>query len=234
MLKLYYARPSLYSRPVWLALLEKQLDFQLVPVQLDGSQFTPEFRALNPFSHVPVLVDGEFEVFESAAILDYLEVKYPQPSLLPQDAETLAKVRMVQSVSFNELLPALVMLILKSNKVEEFEYARHRAITVLDFFEKILGEASGEKPFFAGDTLSVADLVAGTLTPNLPDLGVSLEKYPKVSAWSECLQARPSWQEIELTEQEWIRFKRVLKVAIKVWSKRRHQALNSSEKVKVK
>jgi glutathione S-transferase len=63
MLKLYYARPSAYARPVWLALLEKQLTFELIPVDLSGKQFEPEFLALNPFSHVPVLVDGDFRVY---------------------------------------------------------------------------------------------------------------------------------------------------------------------------
>ena len=75
MIKLYYARPSLLARPVWLALLEKQLPFELVPVNLRSEQFEPEFIALNPFSHVPVLVDGDFRVIESLAILDYLEAK---------------------------------------------------------------------------------------------------------------------------------------------------------------
>lgn len=49
MLKLYYARPSLYARPVWLALLEKQLHFELVPINLSGDRFEPEFLGLNPF-----------------------------------------------------------------------------------------------------------------------------------------------------------------------------------------
>ena len=72
MLKLYYARPSAYAHPVWLALLEKQLPFELIPVNLGGEQFEPEFLELNPFSHVPVLLDGDFRVMESRAILDYL------------------------------------------------------------------------------------------------------------------------------------------------------------------
>jgi len=50
MLKLYYARPSAYARPVWLALLEKQLPLSC-SVDLVVNNF-PEFLALNPFSHV--------------------------------------------------------------------------------------------------------------------------------------------------------------------------------------
>jgi glutathione S-transferase len=65
------------------ALPEKGLDFQLIPLKLNGDQLTPEFLSLNPFHHIPVLVDGDFSLFESLAILDYLEAQYPDPSLLP-------------------------------------------------------------------------------------------------------------------------------------------------------
>jgi glutathione S-transferase len=119
MLKLYYARPSAYARPVWLALLEKQLPFELIPVDLSGEQFEPEFLALNPFSHVPVLVDGDFRVIESLAILDYLEARYPDLSLLPTDAIALARVRMVQMVTLNELLPAVIKLLVHDENSSE-------------------------------------------------------------------------------------------------------------------
>lgn len=88
MLKLYHYAPSPNSRRVWVALLEKELEFELVPIDLNGEQLQPAFLALNPFHHVPVLVDNGFKVVESLAILDYLDVKYPTPALLPTNAET--------------------------------------------------------------------------------------------------------------------------------------------------
>lgn len=89
MLKLYHNPISPNSRRVWVALLEKELEFELVPLALDGEQFQPEFLALNPFHHIPVLVDNGIMVVESLAILDYLEAQYPTPALLPTDAKTL-------------------------------------------------------------------------------------------------------------------------------------------------
>lgn len=71
MLKLYHYAPSPNSRRVWVALLEKDLEFELVPIDLNGEQLQPEFLALSPFHHVPVLVDNGFKVVESLAILDY-------------------------------------------------------------------------------------------------------------------------------------------------------------------
>jgi glutathione S-transferase len=217
MLKLYYARPSLYARPVWLALLEKQIPFELIPVNLSGEQFESEFLALNPFSHIPVLVDGEFRVIESLAILDYLEAKYPEPALLPKESKSLARVRMVQLVTLNELLPAIAKLLMQ----DEVEYAKLRAINTLNFLEQMLGEAT----YFAGEQLTLAEIVAGTLIHRVDELGVALEDYPRLQNWSERLMVRSTWREIQLSEEEWQQFKRRIQLLPKVWHRRRKQQM---------
>src|SRR5690242_9564994 len=106
MLTLYHEPISPNSRRVWITLLEKGLEFELVQVKLDGEQFKPDFLAMNPFHHIPILVDDGFKIVEYLAILDYLEAKYPTPAMLPNDAKDLAIVRMVQLITVNELLPA--------------------------------------------------------------------------------------------------------------------------------
>ena len=137
-MKLYYTPPSLYSRPVWLALLEKNLNFELISVDLSGKQFETEFLQLNPFSHVPILVDNGFKLIESVAILDYLEAKYPIPSLLPNDPEMLGIVTMVKMVGFNELLPAIGGLIMYQKRPEELEYSQLKLWNCLKFLEDLL------------------------------------------------------------------------------------------------
>ena len=227
MLKLYYARPSAYARPVWLALLEKQLPFELIPVDLSGEQFETEFLALNPFSHVPVLVDGDFRVIESLAILDYLEARYSDLPLLPSDSRALARVRMVQLVTLNELLPAVFKMLLhnenSSEKSAELEYARLRAINTLSFFENLLGDS----PYFVKEQLTLAEIVAGTVVYRMPDLGIALTDYPRLNVWSERLLSRPTWQQIELNSEEWSNFKRRMRVIPKVWERRRRQRMNA-------
>jgi len=195
MLKLYYQPISFNSRRVWIALLEKQLEFELIEMQLDGDQFQPEFLALNPFHHIPVLVDDDFSIIESLAILDYLEAKYPTPALLPTEAKALATTRMVEMVTINELAPAMNPLVyqmmeLSSPKAEEIELTKQKIATVLKFFEQLLGD----KLFIAGEQLSLGDIVAGCAVPVLPILGVSLTDYPKINAWVERLMQRSSWQ----------------------------------------
>lgn len=227
MLKLYYAHPSAYARPVWLALLEKQLPFELIPVDLSGEQFEPEFLALNPFSHVPVLVDGDFRVIESLAILDYLEARYPELPLLPSNAIALARVRMVQLITLNELLPAVFRLLVhdenSSEKSAELEYAQLRAINTLSFLENLLGDS----PYFASEQLTLAEIVAGTLVYRMPELGIALIDYPRLNVWSERLLSRPTWRQIELNSEEWSNFKRRMRVIPKIWERRRRQRMNA-------
>jgi len=202
MLKLYHHPISGNSRRVWIALLEKQIPFELVSLSLDGDQLQPEFLALNPFHHIPVLEDEDFSVVESLAILDYLEAKYPTPPLLPTDAKTLATVRMVEMVTVSELQPAMNPLVRKMmgadvEDAEKLERSRQQIATVLSFFESKLNNS----PYFAGEQLTLAEVVAGTLVGWLPNMGVSLEEYPKLTTWLSGLMQRPSWQETQPTPE---------------------------------
>lgn len=195
MLTFYYMPLSINVRRVWVALLEKQIAFTPIAMNLDGDQFSDDFTAINPLQRVPVIVDDGLRVVESFAILDYLEAKYPIPALLPQDASTIALVRMVMMVALNELQPATLpltrALVGLETPPEKLEAARHRIVTVLQFYEQLLAG----KPYFGGDRLTVADIVAGTLVPSLPMFGIALEEYPQLQAWSERLDQRPSWQQ---------------------------------------
>jgi glutathione S-transferase len=76
MLKFYYAPISANSRRVWITLLEKQIPFEPIIVDLDGEQFQAEFTAINPLQRVPAIVDNQLRIIESLAILDYLDVRY--------------------------------------------------------------------------------------------------------------------------------------------------------------
>ncbi len=198
MLKLYHTPISFNSRRVWVALLEKEIQFELVDLNLDGDQFQPEFLAMNPFHHIPALVDGDFSVVESLAILDYLEAKYPTPALLPTEAKTLAIVRMVEMVTINELVPAMGPLIrqmmgVAADDPQKLERAKQQAAKVLSFFEPLLGD----QQYFGDQQLTLAEVVAGTAIPLLPRLGISISDYPKLRAWTKRLLERAAWQKTE-------------------------------------
>jgi glutathione S-transferase len=195
MLTLYHAPISPNSCRVWITLLEKGVDFELVEIKLNGEQLKEDFLAISPFHHIPVLVDDGFNIVESLAILDYLEAKYPTPAMLPKEAKDLAVVRMVQLVSVNELLPAMMPLLplflgLSGGDSEKIEPAKQKITSVLKLFEKLLGDRS----YFGSENLTLADVTAGSIIPFLPQVGVSLDDYPKLSAWCDRLISRPAWQ----------------------------------------
>ncbi|MDB9314796.1 glutathione S-transferase family protein [Spirulina sp. CS-785/01] len=203
MLQFYYTPISNNARRVWVSLLEKQLEFEPILMQLNGDQFQEDFLKLNPFHHIPVLVDDSFRVFESLAILDYLEAKYPSPSLLPMDARDIATVRMIELVIVNEFQPATIPLLRQWMEVpveaKQLEKTHQQIATVLGFLNDLLREDS---PYFMGEQLTLADVVAGTTIPVLPMLGQSLADYPKIEQWCDRLQQRDSWQQTTPTPEE--------------------------------
>ncbi|MGK7944489.1 MAG: glutathione S-transferase family protein [Microcystaceae cyanobacterium] len=212
MIKLYHLPISFNSRRVWVTLLEKNLAVELIPLKLDGDQFTPEFLALNPFHHIPVLVDGEVSLFESLAILDYIEAKYPNPSLTPCDPYLLGQVKMIEMVTVNELIPQTTPLVRQSMglaEVEEtiLEKSKAKIATVLDFFEQRL-EANS---YLVGSQLSLADIVAGTAMTFFPMLGIALSDYPQVKAWLKALIQRDSFQQTQAKPEEIESFKTTMK-----------------------
>ncbi|MEA5627074.1 glutathione S-transferase family protein [Nostoc sp. UHCC 0251] len=210
-LTLYHSPISPNSRRVWITLLEKGLKFELVEIKLDGEQFKPEFLAISPFHHIPALVDDGFNVVESLAILDYLEAKYPTPAMLPKDSKDLAIARMVQLVTVNELLPATTIFLpqflgLPGGDPEKIEQAKQKISTVLKFFENLLDD----RPYFASHSLTLAEVVAGTVVTLLPSIRISLSEYPKLNAWCDRLVARTTWQATEATPEAMEAFKSIM------------------------
>lgn len=195
MLKLYHHTLSPNSRRVWIALLEKEVPFELIALNLDGDQFHPDFLKISPFHHIPVLVDGDFSLIESVAILDYLEATHPIPSLMPVDVREMARARMVQMVTLNELLPAMRPLIgqmmgIGSYEASTLDKAKQQTTVVLNLFEQIL---TGQD-YFGGQYLCLADIVVGVSLPWLPQAGLPLDPHPNLMGWCDRIQARPSWQ----------------------------------------
>lgn len=215
MLTFYYHPLSPISRRVWWALLEKGIAFKPVVVNLMGDQMKPEFVALNPFHHVPVLVDGDFRLVESLAILDYLEGKYPDPSLLPTDLKSLAIVRMVQMVVTNEMMTQIPRVVAAKLASDPGTAAFETAIAPVKIGLQFLADHLDERPFFGSGSLTVADIVAGTAVGLLNRLGVSLTPYPVLGDWYARLEKRPAWQHTSPSDHAFITWERYVGLMIK-------------------
>lgn len=102
-----YWRSSASYR-VRMALNLKGLEYTSKPVHLvrdGGEQFADDYTRLNPQQLVPTLVDGESVLTQSLAILEYLEERHPQPSLLPKESADRARVRAIAQAIACEIHP---------------------------------------------------------------------------------------------------------------------------------
>lgn len=158
MLKLHGLGVSNYFNIVKMGLLEKGLEFEEVPVQPSQD---PKWLAKSPMGKIPVLeTEGQF-ISESNAILRYLELKYPEPGLFPQDPMAAARSQQIHSfldcyldAPGRQLIGAAFMgEHATPEKIAEVgsKLARGaRALNQITVFE----------PFIAGDCLTHADLAA--------------------------------------------------------------------------
>ncbi len=211
MLKFYYHPLSPIARRVWFMLLEKQIPHQPIVVNVaERQQFEPDFLAISPFHHLPAIVDDGLRVIESIAILDYLEMRYPAPALIPTDIRALTTMRMVQMVVVNELMPHLLPIV---NAAEQPISAdlQQRLATVWQFLDDQLSAHQ----YLGGEQLNLADIVAGVTVPLFHRLGVSLADYPRLDAWRQRIENRPAWQATNPEAASLQRWQRWIQLQIK-------------------
>jgi glutathione S-transferase len=97
---------SPYAMSVFVTLIEKGVDFQMITVDLQALENQTEaYAALSQTQRVPTLADSDFALSESSAITEYLENAYPQFPVYPRDVRLLAKARQVQAWIRSDLMP---------------------------------------------------------------------------------------------------------------------------------
>src|SRR5215470_17502656 len=119
---LRYMSGSPYAWRAWLALAHKGVEFTLRTMSYDAGDFrSEEFLKLTPRKRVPVLIDDDFVLYESAAIVDYVEERWPQPSLFSADLRRRAiERRLIREADsyFAERLERLVEAVLFTPEAE--------------------------------------------------------------------------------------------------------------------
>jgi glutathione S-transferase len=202
MITLYYGSGSPYAWRVQLALEHKALDYERKVLSFTaGDTRKPEFVALNPRHRVPVIVDGDFVLYESNAIVEYLDDAYAgrgQP-LFPGDVRQRALVRRLVAEADNYFDKATDPVVEEAfaKKPEERDAARLAAAlaTLREEVALFTGYMRGD--FLAGP-LSAADFalypLAGFLdrcATRLPDFDPASVMTPRFAAWKARVEALP-------------------------------------------
>ncbi|MDP9962710.1 glutathione S-transferase [Variovorax paradoxus] len=113
--QIYSAPLSMFGAKVQIAALEKGLDFELVMVPFTKDDTYepkhPEVLRINPVKQqVPILIDGEVELFDSTQIFEYLEDRYPTPALWPRSIAERARARQLEQKSDEVFFPNVIRL----------------------------------------------------------------------------------------------------------------------------
>jgi glutathione S-transferase len=203
-MKLYSGPLSLFSRKVEIALREKGIAFDRVMVpftQERGYQPKhPDVLAANPKGQVPVLIDGDFALFDSTLIFEYLEDSHPAPPLWPKDPVARAEARMMELRADEVVFPQARVFFYRTDpphpdplQRQANEEAGARAEAALRDHFAALDQTLGRRDFLC-DRLTYADIamfMTVLWTQRLK--GPALQPFPRLAAWYARLGARPAF-----------------------------------------
>jgi glutathione S-transferase len=198
---------SPYLRSALLGLHEKGASYRLAALQGPGAVRSEDHLRRHPFGRVPVLEHGEFRLYETQAILRYLDAVLPGPALQPQEPRAAARMNQIAGIVDWYVFPYITVGITAERFMSQLFWNRPpneanitqavpRAWVCVRELERLLGSSE----FLTGDTLSIADLMVAPhlqffrATPEAEQLmrGTSLD------AWLKRMQARPSMQATEV------------------------------------
>ncbi|GGX99199.1 glutathione S-transferase [Litchfieldella qijiaojingensis] len=193
-MKLYGFGPTRSLRALW-GLGELGEEFEFVSVNLvEGENHHPEFLRLNPAGKVPVLVDGDFVLTESAAIVLYLAEKYPAKGLLPTDIKERAQVYRWVMFAMTELEQPLWRITRHTMLYpEEKRLPADIALARQDFVDMatVLDRHMAGRQFIVGDGITVADCVTAYLMDWANEQNL-IDDHPQLRAYLERMYARPT------------------------------------------
>ncbi|KAI4299668.1 hypothetical protein L6164_033103 [Bauhinia variegata] len=205
--KVYGPTRAACPQRVLACLLEKEVEFEVMPINLDeGEHKQPDFLLKQPFGQVPVIEDGDLRLFESRAIVRYIAAKYAEhgPDLLGATIEERAVVDQwleVEAHNFNDLCYTLVLqlaILPKMGQPGDLALAHsceQKLEKVFDVYEKQLSKST----YLAAEKFTLADL------SHLPgirylieeaNMGHLVTERKKVTAWWEKISSRPAWKKL--------------------------------------
>jgi glutathione S-transferase len=197
----YSVPGSPFGRAILGALEEKSAKYRFTPLAPKTLR-APEHLARHPFGKVPVIDHGAFRLYESQAILRYLDRVLPEPALTPTDPQDAARMDQLMNVNDWYLFQQVASVIAFQRVVgprligltpdePAIAAAMPKAQTVFDELARQLSD----RPFFAGDSLSLADVLLAPqldLLQETPEWEPLTAQHAKLRAWLGRINARPS------------------------------------------
>ena len=193
---------STYARTVRLALEEKGVEYDLVEVDLlGGAAKAPEHLARHPFGKVPAFEHDGFELYETDAIIRYVNAAFPGPDLEPADARSRARMAQALGVIGGYAYPCMIghifiqraVMPMMGNAADEAAIAA--AIPQAETCVKALEKLIDGNAYLAGDRLSLADLLLIPVYDYIsqtPEGEKLLASAPNLRRWWDSVRTRES------------------------------------------
>lgn len=195
---------SVYTRIARLALEEKQLDYTLKEVDIfQDTGPPPHYLEQNPFGTIPCLIHGDFCLYETIAINQYIDSLNNAITLQPVDSKRRARMNQIISVldsyAYKPMIWELFVerVLVPEEEGEPNEAVVKSALPVIDLTLKQLERWMGELPFLAGPDISLADVHAFPMILYLsktPEGAEMLASHRSIEKWLQRMQGRPSVQ----------------------------------------
>lgn len=199
---LYGSSLSPFVRKVLAFAGEKGLELELKPTGDAPGQHGQEFLAASPLRKMPALVDGDFMLPDSSAIVQYLEALHPEPNLIPTEARARGRTIWLEEygdaalmacggkIFFNRVVaPTFLgragdLALADTAEREEFP-------PILDFLESIIPDSG----FLVEDRITLADIAIASPMANLPYMGMCVDagRYPRLAGYLDSILSRPSF-----------------------------------------
>jgi glutathione S-transferase len=198
---------SPFVRKVRAFLAEKGLDYQYQQV----NPFAPPegWRELSPLGLIPVVRDGDRLINDSSVICAYLERRHPSPPLYPSDDYAYARALwfeefmdggVVPLAGPNVFRPLVLQPLMTRKPVDEAAEAKaqetwdEKLCPLFAYLERELGD----REFFVGERLTIADLSVASPFVNTRHAGLAPERkrFPRLRAFLDRLHARPSFKKL--------------------------------------
>lgn len=196
--KLYGFWRSLATYRVRTALALKGIDAEQISIDLlQGKQHSEEYKAVNPQSVVPALVvDGGAPLFQSMAILEYLEETHPRPPLLPKDPRGRARVRGLAQIVVSDGHPLVVPRIrgylekeMHQDEAARNKWLAHWTLKALEALEEHLAKEPETGRFSHGDMATIADICLASQVFGAKFFNADTARVPTVMRiFGECMK----------------------------------------------
>ena len=193
---------SPFVRRTEFVLVEKNIDYKLITLSREeGDLQSSKHLVRNPRGRVPVMEHGRITLYESQAIVEYIEDIFPEPSLLPTDLGDRGRMRILEMECLIYFAAALSKV---AQNIFLVSSKKRDSVKVSDSLEAVSNElnrlekhgADQGKKYLIGDKISRADFTWLPFVELVGRAGVNInsEKYVWINKWRKILEARPSYK----------------------------------------